>query len=152
MSMTRLMGCLVLAFACSTPATESARPSVPLALAPAFALLDSSLSATERDTLRRWLPDSAVLYHMSLGMWLRNNGGLWRGGPVADSLRSRGLQHPDDMSQLILQAYGLYLNDLPIDVAVLVAKIPPPPTGYELLTSPSVAPGTQPSPTRERVP
>ncbi len=133
-SMIPFLGYVSLIVACSTPATEPARSSVPPALAPAFALLDSALSPAAQDTMRRWLPDSAVLYHMSLGMWLRNAGGLWQGGPVADSLIARGVHHPDDMSQIVLQAYGLYLNGRPVDLAALVASVPPAPTGYQELS------------------
>jgi hypothetical protein len=100
---------------------------VPPALAPSFALLDSALTPAMRDSLRVLLPDRAIDLHLSLGMWLRNNGGLWRGGPVADSLRARGVRHPDDMSHVILQAYGLYLRERPIDLDALIRALPPPP-------------------------
>jgi hypothetical protein len=120
---------------------------VPPAVAPAFALLDSALAPGVRDTLRSWLPDSAIRFHLSLGMWLRNEAGLWRGGPVADSLRVRGVQHPDDMSHVILQAYGLYLRGMPIDLAALVRAVPPPPVGFKVLTVPVGVPDSVP-PTR----
>ena len=113
---------LVLA-ACSGPEPEF-RGSP--ALAPAFALLDSEFSEAQRDTLRQLLPDSAISLHFSVGLWLRNEARLWRGGPVADSLRARGVNHPDDMSHVILQAYGHYLRGDSVDLDVLINQIPPP--------------------------
>ena len=116
---------LFLVLACER--TTPGPPRVPPVLAPAFALLDSSLSRADRDALRRTLPDSAILYHLSLGRWLRNTGDLWKGGPVAESLRAHGVNHPDDMAQVILQAYGLYLRGKPINLDSLVRQLPPAP-------------------------
>jgi len=38
--------------------------------------------------------------HMGLGMWMRNNLGLWK--ELADYFNSVGIFHPDDMSGIIL--------------------------------------------------
>ncbi|MGE0773315.1 MAG: DUF6794 domain-containing protein [Cyclobacteriaceae bacterium] len=43
--------------------------------------------------------------HFGLGMWIRNNWGLWRGKELAKYLNSIGLFHPDDMSSVILTCY-----------------------------------------------
>ena len=129
-----LIGLTVLAAACKP--SEHARPEPPPALAPAFRMLDSTLTLAQRDTLREWLPDGALRLHFSLGMALRNEAGLWRGGPVADSLRARGVRHPDDMSHVILLAYGHYLRGEPIDLAAIIQEVPPPPTEYKVLTLP----------------
>lgn len=43
--------------------------------------------------------------HMGLGMWMRNNWGLWKGKELADYLNSIGIYHPDDMSGIILTSY-----------------------------------------------
>lgn len=80
-----ILGILIVLAACSGPEPERRAPP---ALAPAFALLDSSFTEAGKDTLRQLLPDSAIVLHHSVGMWLRNEAGLWRGGPVADSLRA----------------------------------------------------------------
>ena len=61
---------------------------------------------------------------MSLGKWLRNEAGLWRGGPFADSLRAHGVRHPDEMSGVILRAYGPYLRGESIDVAAVIHAVP----------------------------
>lgn len=136
--------------ACSP--TERSVPPPPAALAPAFRYLDSTLTRGARDTLRAWLPDSALALSFSLGMGIRNELGLWRGGPVADSLRAHGVQHPEDMSHVILLAYGPYLRGEAIDLAALIRHLPPPPKQeFEVLPDPATssaagARGATPSP------
>jgi hypothetical protein len=125
MAMRRVSLTLLLVLACSPPDSSPVAGRIPPALAPAFALLDSALSPASRDSLRRLLPDSVSELHFSLGMWLRNNGGLWKGGPVADSLRARGVTHPDDMSHLILTAYGFYLRGQRVPLDSLIRAVPP---------------------------
>lgn len=117
-------------------AASVARPVVPPALARAIVFLDSALPPATKDRLRHALPDSSIYYHMSLGMWLRNEAGLWRGGEIADSMRAHGVRHPDDMSDVILRAYGFYLRGKPINLDSLLGRVPPPPTGFELLGPP----------------
>lgn len=43
--------------------------------------------------------------HMGLGMWMRNNWGLWKGKELAKYFNSIGIYHPDDMSGIILTSY-----------------------------------------------
>lgn len=43
--------------------------------------------------------------HMGLGMWMRNNWGLWKGKELAGYFNSIGIYHPDDMSGIILTSY-----------------------------------------------
>ncbi len=129
-----IVGCTALSSDLSaTKLRLDAAPDVPPAIAPAFALLDSALSPAQRDRLRHVPPDSIIALHFSLGLWLRNNAGLWRGSPVAESLRARGVVQPDDMSQLILLAYSGYLRGEPVDLAALARDLPPPPTGFKVL-------------------
>lgn len=48
--------------------------------------------------------------HFGLGMWLRNNWGLWKGGELAKHFNSIGIYHPDDMSGIILTSYYRHLH------------------------------------------
>lgn len=43
--------------------------------------------------------------HFGLGMWIRNNWGLWKGWELAKYFNSIGIYHPDDMSGIILISY-----------------------------------------------
>lgn len=49
--------------------------------------------------------------HFSLGMWLRNNWNLWRGGPMVDFFKEHGIWHADDMSAIILCSYTRMLKN-----------------------------------------
>tara|TARA_R110000868_G_scaffold89829_3_gene249810 strand:- start:710 stop:1093 length:384 start_codon:yes stop_codon:yes gene_type:complete len=48
--------------------------------------------------------------HMGLGMWIRNNWGLWKRKKLADYFNTIGVYHPDDMSGIILTSYYRELN------------------------------------------
>jgi hypothetical protein len=48
--------------------------------------------------------------HFGLGMWIRNNWGLWRGGELAKEFNVKGIFHPDDMSGIILKCYYRQLH------------------------------------------
>ncbi len=43
--------------------------------------------------------------HMGIGMWIRNNWGLWRGSRLSKYFNAMGIKHPDDMSGIILESY-----------------------------------------------
>jgi len=49
--------------------------------------------------------------HFGLGMWIRNNWGLWRGGELAKDFNYKGIFHPDDMSGIILKCYYRQLHN-----------------------------------------
>lgn len=43
--------------------------------------------------------------HHGFGRWLRNNWGLWSGGPLREWFFERRVFHADDMSSIILDSY-----------------------------------------------
>jgi len=44
-------------------------------------------------------------YHLGLGMWMRNNWGLWKGSRLSKYFNSLGIYHPDDMTGVIFNSY-----------------------------------------------
>lgn len=48
--------------------------------------------------------------HFGIGMWMRNNWGLWSYSRLACYFTERGIDHPDDMSGFILKTYRLRLS------------------------------------------
>lgn len=52
-------------------------------------------------------------FHHGLGTTLRNEWGLWRGGPLRDYFRALGFTHPDDMSGTILETFWCRLHGKP---------------------------------------
>ena len=108
--------------------------ATPTEFRPFFHALDTLLTDAERDTLRLTPRDSLVgLHHLSYGMWIRNELGLWRGSPPADALRARGARHPDDMSGVLLEIYAEYLRGERVDLPAAIRRVPPPPTGFQVL-------------------
>ena len=51
------------------------------------------------------LEDFGAVCHHSLGMWIRNNWGLWGGSRLQRYFLDKKVTHPDDMSGVILKAY-----------------------------------------------
>jgi len=49
--------------------------------------------------------------HMGLGLWIRNNWGLWKGGKLANYFKSKKIFHPDNMSGIILRCYYRQLHN-----------------------------------------
>jgi hypothetical protein len=95
------------------PSLVDGLPVVPVDLASAIAELDRMLSAPLKSKIK---DDGADAQHRSLGMWIRNNWGLWDAKQMQgrDSLRryflARGIRHPDSMSSVVLDCYCAYLR------------------------------------------
>jgi hypothetical protein len=51
-----------------------------------------------------------ILYHHSLGMWIRNNWGLWGGSRLPKYFTDPDVNHPDNMSSGVLYHYYDWLN------------------------------------------
>lgn len=94
---------------------------VPTTLQECFAALERELSAEDLQEFRDTPEPELARFHLGLGMGLRNRWGLWGGSPLARHLGGLGLQHPDDMSGLILTSFWRHLHGVPLDVEGQVA-------------------------------
>jgi len=54
--------------------------------------------------------------HLGIGMWIRNNWGLWKGSHLAKHFNAMGIKHPDDMSGIILASYRAKLLNKKYDI------------------------------------
>lgn len=72
--------------------------------------LDKSLSQDDKEYL---LENGALSVHHSLGRWIRNNWGLWNedDNELKANLKKLGFEHPDDMSNYIIELYIEYLKN-----------------------------------------
>lgn len=79
--------------------------------------------------LNDWLKDSEdaakAVSHHSVGRWIRNNWDLWKGeGDLYNWFKLNEINHPDDMSGIILTSFHRHMNnkdiklDEQIDTAV----------------------------------
>ena len=74
-------------------------------------------------------------YYDSLGLWIRNNWGLWDRGPLYRDIQRHGMDEPEEMSALLLSSVWRQLHEEPMTVAEHIAAhrtlwpaiAPPPP-------------------------
>lgn len=98
---------------CAAPEAETRAPiGPPSTLDEAIAKLRQGLSPEDVAEIRTSSEDMAR-YHLGWGMSIRNNWGLWSGGPLAQHFNAMGIDHPDDMSGIILASLWRDLNGQP---------------------------------------
>jgi hypothetical protein len=74
----------------------------PRTIEAAVAKILSVMTMEQRELLGGTEYDDLILFHHSLGMWVRNQFGLWRGNKeLMDACR---LPDPDDCSMVIIEA------------------------------------------------
>jgi hypothetical protein len=82
----------------------------PITLNESFVALDNMLSMKVIEDIKTSSVNNLIRYHMSLGMWIRNN---WiRHGRTSLIFRDYIPMHMDDMSQIIIIGYHYYLNGI----------------------------------------
>ena len=89
---------------------------IPKDLEDCFIQLDKILSSEERSAIKLLKHKSETAqYQLHIGLWVRNNWGLWSGSRLQKYLQDRKLTTPDAMSVLILEYYYDWLNNKPED-------------------------------------
>ncbi len=53
-----------------------------------------------------------IEFHFGLGMWMRNNWGLWIGSRLSEYFTKMDICHPDSMSGVILESYWHYRHKI----------------------------------------
>ncbi len=83
---------------------------VPKTVDEAISTLEKTLSDEDKEYL---LKNGAISMHNSLGRWIRNEWGLWTGSELKDELMNmnKSLNHPDDMSNYIIEEFIKYWNN-----------------------------------------
>jgi hypothetical protein len=94
---------------------------IPKDLSESFLVLDTVLSNDIINQIRSSDEDSLYRFHMGIGLWIRNNWGLWDNSRLAKWFKSNGVFHPDDMSDIILVSYHRYLNHEALNLSQQVA-------------------------------
>ncbi|MFD0999948.1 DUF6794 domain-containing protein [Ohtaekwangia kribbensis] len=83
---------------------------IPADLQDCFKQLDKLLSSADKQSFANASENSLDKYHMGLGLWIRNNWGLWKGSRLSNHFNKLGVFHPDDMSGIVIRFYHRYLN------------------------------------------
>ena len=105
-----------------TPIPDPNAPSgvyVPADIEDCFRELDKMLSPRLKAQMKNNPKGDMIQYHLGLGMWMRNNWGLWGDSRLRAYFTRRFVFEPDNMSGLILDNYWNHLNGKP-------AEMPPP--------------------------
>ena len=87
---------------------------IPKDLEDAFVELKKMLSSALLDEIRLKSEKDMILYHHGFGTWLRNNWGLWASSRLAQYFNQLGINHPDDMSGIILTSFWRHLHSKPV--------------------------------------
>jgi hypothetical protein len=97
-----------------TPTPDPNSPTsfyIPFDLQGCFRELDSVLPASMREDIRACEEADLVRHHFGLGMWMRNNWGLWSAeSPLKQYFDRQEIHDADDASSAILASYWKYLN------------------------------------------
>lgn len=84
---------------------------IPVDLPDCMRQLDSILTPENKELIQSLEEkDFLARTHLALGMWIRNNWGLWAGSRLATYFDEQGIHHPDDMSGVILRCYYHYIR------------------------------------------
>ena len=84
----------------------------------AIECLNESLPQDDHDLVVSTPFEDLSRFHHGWGTGIRNGYGLWIGTtPISQHMRDIGLQHPDDMSGVLINSYWLHFNgcDLRLD-------------------------------------
>ena len=83
---------------------------IPATIEEAFDILDDVLTEEDKEYL---VENGAISAHFSLGMWIRNEWKLWEpvDSDIKTYLKKEGYEHPDDMSNYIIEEFIKYLNN-----------------------------------------
>ena len=93
--------------------------------------LDEAHSRLEKDLDEKTLQeidsleskDDMILYHHSIGMYIRNNYGLWSAdSELCRYLLELGFRHPDDMSSAILESFWCKRHGVEYDLDAEIKK------------------------------
>jgi hypothetical protein len=88
---------------------------IPSTLDECFAVLLEMLVPEDIKAMSEMPERDMIQFHHNLGRWIRNNWGLWRKhSNLYDYFIALGIQHPDDMSGIILASFWRHLHDEPL--------------------------------------
>jgi len=84
---------------------------IPVNLNDCFLQLDKILKPIDKETIKNYKSRGDMLgLHHGLGMWIRNNWGLWGGSRLQVYFAQRGFSEPDGVSAIILDGYYEWLK------------------------------------------
>ncbi|OGV70318.1 MAG: hypothetical protein A2283_08220 [Lentisphaerae bacterium RIFOXYA12_FULL_48_11] len=117
------LGIILILSGCTS--TRHSETYIPQDLEDCFTQLDIQLKPYQIAEMRKGSENDIGNYHFDIGMWIRNNWGLWSKSRLQTYFNNLGIYHPDTMSGIILTCYRRYLNQKPIGMKEIIETIPP---------------------------
>lgn len=103
-----------------TPTPDKNSPTgiyIPSDLEDCFRELNRALPAGMIDEIKTCSEGDLSMQHFGLGMWMRNNWGLWKMEfRLAQYCSKIGFWDADDASSMIIESFWRHLNGRPIDI------------------------------------
>src|SRR5690606_3601466 len=85
---------------------------IPKKLEDCFRQIDFFWSDSTKTQVKNWEERAFIgKAHLGFGMWMRNNWRLWEGSRLSKYFSDLGINHPEDMSAIILVSYHRHLNN-----------------------------------------
>jgi peroxiredoxin len=95
---------------------------IPKDLEDCFVELKKMLSPALINEMKASSEDRMIMYHDNLGRWIRNNWALWAGSQLSKYFNELGINHPDDMSGIILNSFWRHINSQPIKLGEQIER------------------------------
>jgi len=73
-------------------------------------------------SIKNGTEEDVLLWHPSLGRYLRNTWGLWQESRLAKWFNKKGINHPDEMSHIVLVAFWRDINSEFINLEELIEE------------------------------
>jgi hypothetical protein len=89
---------------------------IPFDIYDCFKQLDLTLKPNDKIEFKNYAEYEVIPnYHMGLGLWIRNNWGLWIGSRLSYYFNTLGVFEPDNMSGIVLISYHRWMNNKDIE-------------------------------------
>ncbi|MFH1514433.1 MAG: DUF6794 domain-containing protein [bacterium] len=81
-----------------------------------FEKLKKEMSDDDLKLFKETDADGLIDFHFSLGMYIRNEWGLWGDSDLNEYFCQKRMMHPDDMSGILLEMFHQYLHGKEINL------------------------------------
>jgi hypothetical protein len=96
---------------------------VPKDLNECFAELQKVIAPGDLNEFKNNDERQMTIHHFNYSIWMRNNWGLQQDSRLAKWFEEKGINHPDDMSAIVLISFHRYLNGKNIELEAQIDAV-----------------------------
>lgn len=100
---------------------EGVTSDLPVNLEECFTALEKTLTPEQKQQFVLSAEDDLIEYHFTIGLFIRNNWLHGDSSQLREYFKELGIEHPDDMSAIVLTSYWRHLHNQPLLVDEQVA-------------------------------